>query len=221
MSEATQTPTLEQSLNKTDLGHVIFENRKIFFGLIFAVLAVVAGYTIYKQSKQSAALENSVKVFEFQNKTWAGAKEGKVLIPELVKQFNDLGAEIQASPVMVPVGLEIGKYLYEKNALDDAEAVLSKLNSGHPISSFFVSMQRSVILEKLGKLDAAVAVLEKLSQDKEGLMSPKVNLDLGRLSLLKGDKGKAQTYFNYILTTFPNDEHAKMAKLYLAKLAAN
>ncbi len=29
----TQTQTLEQTLNKTDFGHVLYENRKIFFGI--------------------------------------------------------------------------------------------------------------------------------------------------------------------------------------------
>ncbi len=219
MSDATQTQTLEQSLNKTDFGHVIYENRKTFIAVIVAILIAVSGYVLWKQSKKSKALDVSVKVFEFNTKTWSGAKEGKVAFPELVKQFDALDADVQSSPAMVPVALEMGKFLADKGALSEAEAILSKVNTTHNISAFFIGMQRAVILEKMGKIPEAVAVLEKLAKDKEVLMSAKVNLELGRLNLLNGEKGKAQTHFEYVINTFPNDEQAKMAKLYMAKLA--
>jgi peptidyl-tRNA hydrolase len=50
-------------------------------------------------------------------------------------------------------------------------------------------------------------------------MAARVNNELGRLNLAKGEKGKAQTHFEYVLNTFPNDEQAKLSKLYLGKLA--
>jgi Flp pilus assembly protein TadD len=119
---------------------------------------------------------------------------------------------------MLPVVLEMGKFLMDKGALNEADSVLSKVNAAHPVSAFFVSMQRAVVLEKLGKLPEAVAVLEGLAKNKEVLMAPKVNFELGRLNLLNGDKAKAQTQFEYVINTFPNDEQAKLAKLYMAKL---
>lgn len=76
-----------------------------------------------------------------------------------------------------------------------------------------------MILEKLGKTDEAISILEPLAQNKDGLMPAKISLELGRLYLAKGEKGKAQTQFDYIINTFPNDELAKMAKLYLQQLA--
>jgi predicted negative regulator of RcsB-dependent stress response len=219
MSEATQTQTLEQTLNKTDLGHIIYEKRNLFISLIVAILVAVLGYVFWNQSKETKALETSVQVFDFQEKTWKGAKEGKVSLPELVKTFDNLDQSVKSAPVMVPVGLEMGKFLAEKNALVEADSILSQLNTTHPISSFFVAMQRAVVLEKLNKIPEAIAVLEKVAQDKESLMAAKVNLELGRLNLANGDKGKAQTHFTYVESTYPNDEHAKLAKLYLAKLA--
>ena len=218
MSDATQTQTLEQSLNKTDFGHVIYENRKTIFGLIIAILIGLMGFVLWKQSKKSQAHDISAKVFEFRTKTWTGAKEAKVAIPELVKQFDALDKDVQSSPVMLPVVLEMGKFLMDKGALNEADSVLSKVNATHPVSSFFVSMQRAVVLEKLGKLPEAVAVLEGLAKNKEVLMAAKVNFELGRLNLLNGEKGKAQTQFEYVINTFPNDEQAKLAKLYMAKL---
>lgn len=220
MSEATQTQTLEQTLNKTDLGHSLYENRKMFFGLVVAVLVGVTGFLAWKKSQHHSAMDNSVKVFEFQSGTWADVKANKTGVPELVKAFEGLGEEIRTAPVMLPVVLEMSKYLYEKGNYAEAEAILSQAGkTGHPVASFFVSMQRAVILEKLGKLDEAIAVLEPLAQGKEALMPAKISLELGRLYLAKGEKAKAQTQFDYVLNTFPNDEQAKLAKLYLSQLA--
>jgi predicted negative regulator of RcsB-dependent stress response len=218
MSDATQTPTIEQSLNKTDFGHVIFENRKLLIGAVIAFLLAVSGYVIWKQTKKSQAHDVSVQVFEFRAKTWEGAKEGKVAPAELVKQFATLSSEVQSSPVMVPVVLEMGKFLMDKGALTEADAILSKVNGAHSVSRFFLGMQRAVVLEKMNNVPEAVTVLENLAKDKEVLMAAKVNLELGRLNLMNGEKGKAQTHFEYVINTFPNDEQAKLAKLYMAKL---
>ena len=221
MSEATQTQTLEQTLNKTDLGHVMYENRKIFFAILVAILVGATGFLLWKQSQKRAALEHSVKEFEFQSGIWADVKAGKTGVPELVKAFDGLDGAIQSAPIMIPVILDMGKFLYEKGSFQEAEAILSKVSNKvkHPVSAFFLSLQRAVILEKLGKIDEAIGVLEPLAQNKDGVMPVKTSLELGRLYLAKGEKGKAQTQFDYIVNTFPNDELAKMAKLYLQQLA--
>ena len=220
MSEATQTQTLEQTLNKTDLGHSLYEHRKLLFGLVIAILVGVSGYLAWKKSHHHSALENSVKVFEFQSGIWADVKANKAGVPELVKGFEGLDEETRTAPVMLPVVLEMSKYLYEKGNYAEAEAILSKTGkSGNPVASFFLSMQRAVVLEKLGKLDEAIAVLEPLAQAKEAMMPARVSLELGRLYLAKGEKAKAQAQFDYVINTFPNDEQAKLAKLYLSQLA--
>jgi predicted negative regulator of RcsB-dependent stress response len=221
MSEATQTQTLEQTLNKTDFGHSIYEHRKFFFGALLAVLVGATGYLLWKQSQKSSALDNSVKVFEFQSGIWTDVKNGKTGVPELVKAFDGLHEKVQTAPVMVPVVLDMGKYLYDKGNYVEADSILSKVSGklNHPVSSFFVSMQRAAVLEKMGKLDEAISTLEPLAQGKDSLMPAKLSLELGRLYLAKGEKGKAQTQFDYILTTFPNDEQAKLAKLYLQQLS--
>lgn len=220
MSEVTQTQTLEQTLNKTDLGHVLYENRKVFFAALIAVVVVITGFLLWKQSQKTKGLENSVKVFEFQSGIWADAKSGKTAIPVLIKAWGELDEKVFSAPVMLPVALEMGKFLYEKGNYQEAELVLGKIDqvTKHAVASFFVKMQRAVVLEKLGKLDEAIAVLEPLAQNKEVLMPSRISLELGRLYLIKNDKAKAQTQFDYIIGTFPNDEQAKLAKLYLSQI---
>jgi predicted negative regulator of RcsB-dependent stress response len=122
---------------------------------------------------------------------------------------------------MLPVVLEMGKFLFDKEAYTEADSILSitRANTKNSIASYFVSTQHAVVLEKLGKTDEAIGIYENLAKEKDGLMGARVSLELGRLYLAKGEKAKAQTQFDYILSTFPNDDQAKLAKLYLAKLA--
>ncbi len=218
MSEATQTQTLEQTFNKTDLGHLIYEYRKLMFALIAAVLVGVMGYALWKQSQKSQAEAVSAKVFEFQSKTWVSVKEGKLAATELPKIFEALDQDVKNAPVMIPLALEMGKYLFDKGQLIEADMILSKLNSNQPIAQYFIATQRAVILEKLNKIPEAILALEQAAKNKDAIMAAKLNLELGRLNLLNGEKGKAQTHFEYVLSTFPNDDLAKLAKLYMGKM---
>lgn len=220
MSETTQTPTLEQSLNRTDFGHFMYENRKAFFGALIAAIVCVLAFVAWTQSKEASAVDRSVKVFEFQTKTWVDAKNGKITPQDLIQKYNELPSDILSSPVIIPVALEIGKFLFEKGSFAEADAVLSKVDvSNNSLGKFFVGMQRYVVLEKLGKTDEAITTLENVLKQEEAFMKPLVAVELGRLYLTKGEKGKAQTQFDYVISTFPNDEHAKLAKLYLAQMA--
>lgn len=224
MSEATQTQpqtqTLEQTLNKTDFGHILYENRKAFLAAIVAILVAACGYVFWKQSQKSEALSTSVQVFHFQSEVWANAKSAKLPPTDLVKAYESLSKEVQTAPVMLPVVLEMGKFLYEKGLYAEADTILSRVSDlKEPVTSFFINLQRSVVLEKLGKTDEAIATLEKLSKVKDGIMPAKVSLEIGRLYLLKGDKARAQTQFNDVVGSYPNDEQAKVAKLYLSQLA--
>ncbi len=220
MSEATQSPSVQQTLDRTDLGHFLFENRKMFFGALLAAVICIIAFLGWRQAQESNAIERSVKVFEFQSKTWTEAKAGKITPKELTDKYSALPDDVKASPVMIPVALEIGKFLFEKGSYTEADAVLSKVDvSKNSLGKFFVGMQRYVILEKLGKLDEAITTLEDVVKLEDNFMKPVAGVELGRLYLAKGDKGKAQTQFDYVVTTFPNDEHAKLAKLYLAQMS--
>lgn len=220
MAEATQSSEqVEQTLNKTDFGHLIYENRKILFGLLIALMVAVTGYLIWKQTQEASATNTAEEVFKFQNTTWTEAKAGKTTPEALVATFNKLPTDVQQAPVMLPIVLEMGQFLYGKGSLNEANSILDKASQkSHILSQFFVGMQRIVVLEKLGKTDEAISLLEKLNSDKDVPMPQKVSLELGRLYQLKGEKGKAQTQFQNIISQYPNDEYAKVAKLYLNQL---
>jgi predicted negative regulator of RcsB-dependent stress response len=192
----------------------------MFVGALLATIICVLAFLGWKHTHEASALENSVKVFEFHTKTWEEAKTGKITPQELTQNYTSLSSDVLSSPTMVPVALEMGKFLYDKGQYQEAETVLSKVDvSQNSLGKFFVGMQRYVVQEKLGKIDDAISTLEDVLKQEDSLMKALVATELGRLYLTKGEKGKAQTQFDYVITTFPNDEHAKLAKLYLAQMA--
>lgn len=221
MAEATQaTQQIEETMNKTDFGHVIYEYRKVIVGILIAAMVGVTGYVLWKQSQASKAETTAEEVFKFQSTTWADAKLDKVPAADLAKAFTGLPADVQTAPSMLPVVLDMGEHLYNKGSYAEADQILSKVSdTKHALSQFFVTMQRVVVLEKLGKADEAISLLEKLSQNKDVPMPQKVSLELGRLYKEKGDKAKAQSQFEGIIANYPNDEYAKVAKLYLSQLS--
>jgi predicted negative regulator of RcsB-dependent stress response len=221
MSEATQTQTLEETLNKTDLGHLLYEHRKSVFFVILAILLGVLSWVVWKETKVNSAMSVATEVFEFQNKVWGEAKVDKLTPGDLVSAFKKLESNVQASPMMVPVALEMGKFLFDKGSLEEASSILSLMEGKltHPVSAFFIGTQLAVIYEKQAKFSESAKVLENLLKNKEMMMKSKVALDLGRMYLLQNEKGKAQTQFDYIISNFPNDEYAKLAKLYLSQMS--
>ncbi len=220
MSEVVETQTLEQSLNKTDLGHTIYENRKLFTIMVLAVVIGTIGYVVWKQSTHSAAQEASVKVFDFQTKVWTEAKANKITSEDLMKSYNELSDDVKSATLMLPVAMEMSKFFYDQNKLVEANTVLAAFNISKisPATGTFVAFQRSVVLEAEGKIDEAVAVLKSIAQNKDALFKPKLFLELGRLSLAKGDKVEAKTNLDYVVSNYPNDEYAKLAKLYLSEI---
>lgn len=220
MAEATQTSDqIQQVMNRTDFGHMIYENRKLLMTLLVAILFGVTGYFLWKQSQHSSALRQAEEVFQFQSTTWADAKADKIGPEALAQSFNLLPQAVREAPVMAPTVLEMSEILTEKGATAEAEAILNGASGAKGLGGIFISMQRAVVLEKVGKVDEAISVLEGLSRQKDLPVAQKVSLELGRLYMNKGEKGKAQTQFEDVVGRNPNDEFAKVAKLYLSQLA--
>lgn len=218
MSEATQAVDIEKQLDKTDFGHFVYTYRKLLIAVFVAIVVGATGYLLWKQSKESSALKRADEVYSFAASSWAEAKSGKLAPEVLVKNFNSLAADVRQSPSMVPVVLEMGSFLAEKGLHSEANEILKNANGLDELGNYFVGMQRVVVLEKLGKDDEAISILEGLNSQKNLPLPQKVSLELGRFYMKKGDKGKAQTQFQDVVSNYPNDEYAKIAKLYLIQL---
>lgn len=224
MTTTTQTPTeqtLEQTLNKTDFGHYIYEYRKVFFGLLLAILVGAIGFVLFKQGQASKAEALSAEIYNFNQNEFTPFKAGKIEAEAFVAKLKSLTPEVKGSADMVPLSLEATKLLNEKEKQALAFDVIQDVIQFHQVKNIgylFLAHQYSAIAEDQKKYDEAIKVLESLSSAPYKVLEAKTQLDLGRLYLAKGDKDKAKTIFTDLTVKFPSDELAKIAKLYLQDL---
>ena len=218
MSETTSSQELEATLNKTDLGHIVYEKRKAIVAFIIALLVAVLGWMSVKSIKTNQEMKNSEMVFNFQNDVWNQVKAGKMSSDELLSKFESLDSAAKSSASIIPLALEVSKFLVEKNEADKAEKFLSQVQPGNDIGKFFVVHQRAVLLEKLNKIDEAIELVKSLKTKKDALMPAHLELLLGRLYMVKGDSQNAKATLEGVINTYPNDEEAKLAKLYLGEV---
>ncbi len=65
-STETNSLTLEESLNKTDFGHWLYEHRKSFIAAVVLVFIGASGWLLYKQYAKKQAQEYSAQVYLFE-----------------------------------------------------------------------------------------------------------------------------------------------------------
>jgi predicted negative regulator of RcsB-dependent stress response len=223
MTDNAQTMTLEESLNKTDFGHVLYEKRKIWLTAILVIVSLILGYVYFNHQKKVKSLEASAAVYAFQKADFESYKTKKITAEEFVTKFNALPLLTKSSPSILPIILDaVG--LFNAEAKQNLSYELLKESQKNFANlgqiQFLVNLHFAAIAENQGKMDEAISTLESLSKSGKKLFQAKIALDLGRLYKLQGDSAKAKLQFDYILNDFPNDELAKMAKLYLQDLNA-
>lgn len=217
MSQTVTEPSLEETLNKTDLGHMLYEKRMIIAGVLIALFLGVIAWASVSSIKTAQEQKGSKQVFDFQNDTWNQVKAGTLSTDELLVRFTALEDVAKSSAAILPLALEISKFLGEKEQAEKALQILNQVSPG-PLSKFFIVHQKAVLLEKSGAIDEAIALIEDARKGKEVLMPGHLELELGRLYMVKKDFNQAKTTFESVINSYPNDEEAKLAKLYLSEI---
>lgn len=222
---ANQAPeaTLEQSLNKTDMGHWLYQHRKSFLSAVVVVLVGTIGYVAWKQQHQSHLSALSEKVHQFETSAVADLKAKKINPEEFVTKFGALENEVQTTPAMVPVAIDAANALKEIGDSVKAESILAPMMKEKGLSPkdpayMFVVQNYAALAETNGKPDEAIRVLEAYVTSGNKVFLTKTYLDLGRLYLVQNNKEKAKTNLEYIVSNYPNDELAKLARLYLQQI---
>jgi predicted negative regulator of RcsB-dependent stress response len=227
MSETTanQAPeaTLQEALDKTDFGHWMYEHRKSFIASVIVAFIGASGVLLFKQYQHTKAQERSAEVHKFETTVAAELRAGKLTPADFDAKYKALPAELKASPSMLPTALQTAVYLDGKGESVMAEAVLKDVVTAIGAKSplyVLVAHSYAALAEKNGKADEAIKALEVYIAEGHKVMLTKAYLDLGRLYLAKNDNAKAKTNFDYIIANYPNDELAKMARMYLQQVPA-
>lgn len=236
--EQTQTPSLEQTLERTDIGHYINHHRKsILIGAVVVVLGIAA-YSVVNYSSSKSNEQKMAQLFEaeaavdkiIEPSAPAPGADGKVPeakkltaadATEMLKIIDGLPVEIAKQPGAVPLVLkvvtEVEKIDPAINVTETLERFVKYFSTKEPLY-FFLASKLAVLHEDAGNLPRAIELLEGVVAGNHKYLEGKTYLDLGRLYIAKGDKDKARKNFEHISKTFPNSDYAKLSELYLMEL---
>lgn len=215
------TNTLEESLNKTDFGHWMYENRKLFVAAILIVFVSASGWLFYKQMQKQTAQKNSAEVYKFENDNMEALRTNKLPNADFLTKFSALEAQVKASPSMLPLALESAKLMDEKGESKSAETLLKQVIEAVGVKSPFyvyVAYNYASMLEKNGNTQGALEVYSQYVKEGHKLMLAQAYLELGRLHLKLNQLPEAKTHLDYLVANYPNDEATKLAKLYLQQV---
>lgn len=216
-----ETQTLEQTLEKTDFGHVINENKKGILIAAGVIIALIIGYSIWSHQANKSYENNLAQVYTFRVNTVDKYVDGKMEEAEFLKKMSSLPANLKGQATLIPSLFKAIDKLVKDGKKAEALGILEswsdQFNKGS-YTFYFVAMKLAPMYENAGKLDKAIALTQKLVGSQINVAKALNYLNLGRLYLAKGDNAKAKENFDYILQNFDKSESAKLAKLYLRDL---
>lgn len=208
--------TLEETLNKTDFGHWLYENRKPLFIVLALIFLSASGYGVLLKYQQSRNKDIAAQVFDFRQTTFANLNESKIKDDEFITAFKTLPSEVIESVNMKVLVVEAVKKWALENKGQQMNQLLKLVYPSFKVQSFIDVLLGQIYmasLENLNQVDEALEVGKQIVTGPVKVMLPKVYLDLGRLNLLKKDTAQAKIHFDYVLANHPNSDSARLARL--------
>lgn len=222
MATNQEAQTLEETLNKTDLGHVINENKKsIIIGGIILVLLII-GYSIFDQMQTSNKFEKMDRIFTVEQTVFKPFIEGKTSAIDFKKKLGDINNELVAEPNLVPALIESINLLDQKGEVDEATITiannwLQKLSTTSSIY-LFLGLRMAALYEDAGSLDESIKTLEGMVAHKNTMFKDRIHFDLVRLYTKKGDTAKANERYEFLQKNYEKSEFTRLSKMFLSGL---
>lgn len=223
MTTKQEAQTLEETLNKTDFGHVINENKKgIIITATLIVVAIII-YSVINELSKSQRMDQLNRTFSVEMSIFKPYESGKIKAGDFITSLKGLNNELVGDIALIPSLLSSANKLYTDKAISpEFVKIFENWASQTDKSSYayvFVALRLSSLYENTGAFPKAVETLEGLKNTKYTAFQEKVQFDLGRMYLLTNQQDKAKASFDYVIEHFKDGEFAKLSNLYLAKSA--
>lgn len=222
---AEETQTLEQTLEKTDLGHFVNTNKNSIIIAGVVLLVAIAGFSFYKHNADMSYQKSLEAVYKFEKKKIAAflaLKEIKSTdVDDAIATLKNAPVEVVKNPNFISVLFDVTGKIEKENSLAKIipvyEAVIKNYRPKE-YAYFFIALKLAVLYEDNQKVDEAIKLLESVVAANHSVLQSKVYLDLGRLYKQKGMVDKAHANFEYIIKNDANSEYAKLARLFEMQL---
>ena len=212
--------SIDQLLEKTDVGSHILKYKNLIVGVLGIAVMATIGVGVYYSLQKQARQDYLRQVYLFKEGPLKQFKDKKLDQKDFLVKVGELKTQVKDSslfPVLLEVVYELRKSGHHQDALKVfSKETLKDLGGQNPYFYYFARTSLAVLYEENGKFNEAISLLEELSTSKTKILPAKVYLDLGRLYSKLGNKEKAKLNLNYVLSTYPTDEMAKIARIYLS-----
>lgn len=223
---ATPTPehvqSVEETLEKTDFGHIINENKKailIIGGIIVALIVAYSAFDHVKSNKYKESLDDTFKV---ESSVFISFLDGKNDAKAFLANLKGVDAKYIGHANLVPSLLLALNKVQEDGSMSNEylELAMTWLNKIDKRSELYLlaGLRVSALSEDLGSTDKSIEILEDIKGKKFSILEDRVHFELGRLYLAKGNKDKAAANLKVVIDYKGESELKNMAKIYLSEI---
>lgn len=221
MNESTQdfSKELNKTLESTELGHIINENKTAVIVSGIVILIAIIAFSFYKYQQNNNLEAKLADTYAFQTKAVTPYMEDKITEAEFLKEFEALPAHTLETEAFLPIALKVAHKMADAGKNTEAIKVLESYYgkiSSKTLAHYLLSVNYAAYLEDASQGEKAISVLEDAMKTKFETLKDKVYFDLGRLYLGAQNKEKATEMFEYVNKNFPDSQFSRLANLYLA-----
>lgn len=218
-SKQQEAPSVEETLEKTEFGHIINENKKPILIIGAIVLVLILAYAVMVQVKESKQFEELDKVFKVESSLFSPYLEGSEKADQFKTKLLKMENEFQAHASLTPPFLAGLNKLQEDKALnketvDFAKKWISKMDQK---STLYVlsGVRVAAILEDQGRENESIEILSGMIANNVDFLTDKIHFDLGRMMMKAGQKEEAKKHLQKVVDAETPSEYKTMAKIYL------
>ena len=208
----------DSELRQTELGNVVADNKNLIIAILILFIIGAAGFGFYRQNLVEQNKEVAQKVFALETTTLKDFKDGKMEATQFLSAFNSTLGSHKSLTVYTAAALGAFDALAQKGNFKEGLSLIKDLVGTNTYQNYALTTRKAVALENNGDFSGAIAALSLINSKDYESVKGKVNLDLGRLSVLSGDKAQAKTYFEEVLKANAQKEFKSLASYYLGQL---
>lgn len=220
-NEKNTEQIVDETLNKTDFGQVINDNKKPILIIGAVIVVLIFAYSIFQNSKKSSmnlALSNA---YDFKVQVIDAYTDKKIKSEEFINKMSQMPSSIKGEVSILPSVLVAVKALTQEGKLQESATILESWKSQFSESSFayfFTSFNLSQVYDDLNKKDEALAILDTLKKSPIKILKSKILLDMARLQISTNQKEDAKSNLEIIVKDYKDSAESKEAQVLLTQL---